>query len=86
MELTIEGWVNLDEKIRLKHSAWFDKLFPPKTHESAPYEPYRDTRTFEQKEVDEYRDKNRDEHTQVFIHTFDDVLEDMGYKIKENAG
>jgi len=77
--------MGLYETNRLKHAAWFDKLFPPTTHESAPHEPYRDTRTFEQKEVDKYRDENRDEHTQVFINTFDDVLEDMGYKIEENG-
>lgn len=73
------------EKLTAQHFAWFDKLYPSKTHESAPHEPFRDTRTFEQKEVDEYRDKNRDEHTKLFIHSFDDVLEDMGYKIEDNG-
>jgi len=68
--------MGLYENNRLKHAAWFDKLFLPTTHESPPHEPYRDIRTFEQKEVDKYRDENRDEHTQVFINTFDDVMND----------
>ncbi len=62
------------EKNRLRAFAIFDKWFPPRGE--APFEPIRDTRTVQQKLVDDYRFANDDTHTQTFIHTAEDVLND----------
>ena len=62
------------EENRLRAFAIFDKWFPPSGE--APVEPIRDSRTWQQKELDKYRMENDDEHTQTFINSFDDLLED----------